>query len=148
MKTILLAACCFLIIHSGFNQSKTASSGKPAQKADTILAGKTFKVTIIEKGAKKNAEHLADEISFRGGKINPLEKIFPVSVYEVKADSLAGDSAITFTAKGKKPDGDVFIWQGRSMPGGAMEGRIRLYAKGKVKKEYDFAGALKTKKKK
>lgn len=147
MKTTIFITCCFLLLQAnGFAQKK------PATKKDMLLAGKTFTVELVEKDAKKKDKPQADEISFKGDKINSkfmiAELKIPASAYTATIDSTAGNGAIVFSSEGKNPDGDVLTWEGTTIPDGTIEGIVKLSKKGKVKKEYSFTGTLKQKTKK
>lgn len=147
MKTIVLIACCFLLLQAnGFAQKK------PATKKDMLLAGKTFTVELVEKDAKKKDKSQADEISFKGDKINSkfmiAELKMPASPYTATVDSAIGDGTIAFTSECKNSDGDILTWEGTTIPDGTIEGIAKLSKKGKIKKEYSFTGTLKQKTKK
>ncbi len=147
MKINLIIACCFLLMQTNGIAQKTAT---PKEK-DNLLAGKTFTVELTDKNAKKKDKPTADEISFKGGKLNSkfmsAENKFPASVYTAQSDSSSSGNDISFSAEGKNPDGEEIKWQG-TVSGEAIEGTAVISKKGKTKKEYSFSGNLKTKSKK
>jgi len=140
MKTILLAAI-FLFPLS-----------VPGQEKDKRLAGKTFAVEYIEKGARKKEKPLSDELSFKGGKMTSKlmlkEKKFPAAPYTVSVDSLRENGAVAFVCESINPEGETLTWEALTMPNGTLEGTVKKSKKGKIIKEYTFSGTLKTKTKK
>ena len=145
MKKKLLISCLFLIMEYGFAQQPA-----PSKEKDKLLAGKTFKVELAEKNAKKKDKPYQDEISFKGDKMHSnymkTEAKFLPAAYAISVDSTIENGAIAFISESKIPDGEALTWEGIIMPKGSIEGTAKLSKKGKVKKEYSFTGALKNKK--
>ena len=101
---------------------------------------------MTEDGKKKSAP---DEIGFANNKLKSkffLEKKFAADVYTVTVDSSSGDRTVTFDATLKNDGEEELVWNG-TIKGTEVEGTAVLSKKGKVKKEYSFAGSLKQKKK-
>lgn len=131
--------------------SNSASAQKKAP--DKLLANKTYTVELVEQGGKKAAEPEPDEINFKTDKFTSkmmkTEEQFAPSTYTASLDSANLESkVITFETEGKNPGGEILKWTG-TITGEDVEGTaVWTNKKGKVKREYNFTGTLKGKKKK
>lgn len=128
----------------------TSSTNFYAQKEvqDKILTGKTFTIELVAQGGKKEAKPESDEISFKAdkftSKLMKTENEFSSAPYTVSESS----GVITFEVESKNKSEDVLKWTG-TITGEAVEGTaVWTTKKGKTKKEYNFTGSLKEKKKK
>ena len=121
-----------------------------AQKVkDKFLDGKIFTTELTIKGAKKPKPE-ADELSFKAGKFNSkfmkTENQFKPGDYTVTVDSSSSDKTFAFECDSKSGDDEIMHWSG-TINGETIEGTATLSKKEKIKKEYNFSGTLKTKKK-
>ena len=118
------------------------------KEKDKVLVNKTYTVEITENNVKK-AKTEADEISFKGEKLNSkfmmtANKI-PAGAYTVSVDSTSDPVSITFSSESKNPDGDILKWDG-TVTGDEIEGTaVITNKKGKTVHDYSFTGALKPK---
>ena len=115
---------------------------------DKVLTGKIFTIELVAQGGKKEAKPEGDEISFKAdkftSKLMKTENEFSSAPYTVSESS----GVITFEAESKNKGEDVLKWTG-TITEGAVEGTaVWTTKKGKTKKEYNFTGSLKEKKKK
>lgn len=115
---------------------------------DKVLDGKIFTIELVAQGGKKEAKPESDEVSFKAGKFTSklmkTENEFSSTPYTVSESA----EVITFEAESKNKGEDALTWSG-TITGEAVEGTaVWTTKKGKTKKEYNFTGTLKTKKKK
>ena len=138
-KFTVLTLCFLIFSNVSFSQ----------KVKDKLLEGKIFTAELNVKGAKK-PKPMEDELSFKGGKFNSktmkTENQFKPADYTVTVDSTSDEKPITFECDSKNGDDEVMHWTG-TITGEAVVGTATLSKKEKVKKEYEFTGTLKTKKK-
>lgn len=131
-----------------FYVASTTSVYAQKEAKDQILSGKVFTIELVAQGGKKEAKPESDEISFKAdkftSKLMKTENEFSSASYTVSESS----GVITFEAESKNKSEDVLKWTG-TITGEAVEGTaVWTTKKGKTKKEYNFTGSLKEKKKK
>jgi len=124
------------------------------QESEKLLSGKTFTIKLIENSDKKKNNLQSDEICFRGDNMSSTfmmtETKFPAGFYNTKQDSIQTEihpiPVILFASESTNSYGELLRWDG-VVTGNAIQGTIVwMYKNGKTKKEYTFAGNLKTKK--
>ncbi len=137
-KYTVLILCFLIFSNVSFSQ----------KVKDKLLEGKIFTAELTVKG--KKPKPMEDELSFKGGKFNSktmkTENQFKPADYTVSVDSTSDEKPITFECDSKNGDDEIMHWTG-TITGEAIAGTATLSKKEKVKKEYDFTGTLKTKKK-
>lgn len=131
-----------------FYLASTTSFYAQKEAKDQILSGKIFTIELVAQGGKKEAKPEGDEISFKAdkftSKLMKTENEFSSAPYTVTESS----GVITFESESKNKSEDVLKWTG-TITGEAVEGTaVWTTKKGKTKKEYNFTGSLKEKKKK
>jgi len=139
-----LTLCFFIFSNSIYGQKKPPP--------DKLLVGKIYTIELAAQG-KKAGDPAPDEISFKSdkftSKLMKTDEKFAPSVYIAEADS-TGESGktISFESESKNPDAELLKWTG-TITGDDIEGTVIWTSKkGKIKKEYTYAGTLKGKKKK
>ncbi|OFY87746.1 MAG: hypothetical protein A3F72_02580 [Bacteroidetes bacterium RIFCSPLOWO2_12_FULL_35_15] len=149
---------CFLSICVFFTLSNCAYAQKkdaPEKKApsDKLLAGKVFTIELTSQGGKKAAAPESDELTFKSdkftSKLMKTDNKFIPSPYTATIDSSNTASiVINFETEMKNPDEELIKWSGK-ITGEDIEGTaVWTNKKGKTKKEYNFTGTIKGKKKK
>lgn len=126
-----------------------AQKGKEKVEKDKVLDKKIFVIDLTETG-KKKAKAEPDEISFANNKFKSkvmADEKFVADLYIVTVDSSSGEKVVTFESTLKNDGGEELLWNG-TVKGDDIEGTAVLSKKGKTKKEYEFSGSLKQKKKK
>lgn len=148
----LLSICVFFTLSNGvFAQKKDAQEKK--SPPDKILAGKIYTIELAAQGGKKAAVAESDELTFKAGKFTSnlmkTDNKFIPSPYTVVPDSSNTASIVfNFETESKNPDDELIKWSGK-ITGEDIEGTaVWTNKKGKTKKEYNFTGTLKGKKKK
>ena len=137
----LLAAMLFLSTEHTFSQAQKKAK-------DKVLVNKIYTVEFAETTGKKVGEKYNDEISFKSEKLNSkfmtTTNHFPAASYTVEVDSSSTPHTITFTSESKNTDGEDIKWEG-TIAGDEVDGTAIISKKGKVKREYAYAGILKVK---
>jgi len=126
-----------------------AQKGKEKVEKDKELDKKVFVIDLTETGKKKEKAE-QDEISFSNNKFKSKimsDKKFGADIYTVTVDSSSGEKVVTFESTLKNEAGEELLWNG-NIKGEDVEGTAVLSKKGKTKKEYEFSGSLKQKRKK
>lgn len=151
-KKVLLSGLVGLFLMSAIGTSFAQKKEKDKQ-----LDKKTFILELKLKGGKKGAEPVADEINFSNNKFKSkymnTEFAFNPADYSVEAvDSTNKDEKIVdFKCVQKNDKGEELTWEGTiyvTKEEITIEGFVILSNKGKKKKEWDYTGTLKLKKKK
>jgi len=125
-----------------------AQKGKEKVEKDKELDKKVFLIDLTETGKKKGKAE-QDELSFSNNKFKSkvmAEDKFAADIYTVTVDSSSGEKVVSFEST-LKNEGEELLWNG-TIKGEEIEGTAVLSKKGKTKKEYEFSGNLKQKKKK
>jgi hypothetical protein len=137
---LTMVLCCVIFFSSNSYSQKVK---------DKYLEGKIYTIELTIKGAKKPKPE-ADELSFKAGKFNSklmkTEAGFKAADYVITVDSSSAEKTFSFDLESKNGGDEVMHWVG-TVNGEAIEGTATLSKKEKVKKEYNFSGSLKTKKK-
>ena len=135
-----------MIVQLGFAQRRPK---------DKILDRKVFVVQLeeVSEKAKKKVEPVESELSFRSNKLvarymqSPDAGGFQAGDYLIyEKEDLLGEKRYKFEGINKNSKGLSLKWKG-AVFGGQIKGTATVSKKGKVKKEYRFAGALKQKRK-
>jgi len=118
---------------------------------DKFLEGKIYLIELVEKGSKKT-KSTEDELSFKSGKFKSktmFEEDFGPANYTVSVDSSSSEGKIiSFEAQSKNKENkeETLTWKG-TIEDDNIEGSAIWIKKGKTKKEFEFSGSLKRKKK-
>ena len=144
-KTLIALFALLAFQTNGFAQ-------KEKKIKDKELDTKIFNIQLSEKSEKKKApKPVDDEISFRGGKMKSkvMDEKFLTNpgMYTVTVDTTDGEKTVTFDFEAVNEHNEKLVWNG-TVTGEDITGTIVLSKKEKTKKEWEFTGTQKTKKKK
>lgn len=122
-----------------------SNAASPHKLKDEVLNGKTFTILTLE-GGKKITDPIVDELFFKSDKLKSkilaAENKFTPANYIVTTDH--SSLKLNFDCESKNANAELLHWVG-TVTGEDIEGIVTMYKKGKIKKQYAFAGTLKHK---